>query len=336
MPLRPPDHRESAAATSVRPFFTVAICSRNRAASLEAAARSVLPQLRDDAELLLVDNDSTDSTPSVMAALAAADARVRAARQPRRGIAAARNRALEEARGRVVAFLDDDELALPDWLDAFRDFRCRHPEGTWAAVGGPYLSAPEAPLPSWIETNYGQFDLGGEERALRAPLSPAGGNLAVWREIAMTVGGFDESLPRHEDSALSEQLRAAGYAVWWAPSARVKHLIPASRITFQAQCRMWFAEGVAVVPFRLRSVEGAGSRVVVLIARMMTTPLQSLGQAIAAGCCWTVGRQNSAARLFLRSCRGLGVARESARRLVTAGFSSKPPLGGEPGLQSSR
>jgi hypothetical protein len=319
-----PDTRETAGASPARPFFTVAICSRNRAASLAAAARSVLPQLGDDAELLLVDNDSTDATPAVMVGLAAADPRVRTARQSRRGIAAARNLALEQARGRVVVFIDDDELALPDWLDAFRDFLRRHPEGAWAAAGGPYLSAPETPLPAWIEAQYGRFDHGGDERMLPAPLAPAGGNLAVWRNLALAVGGFDESLPRHEDSALSGQLRAAGHAIWWTPSARVRHLIPASRLTFQAQCRMWFSEGVAVVPFRLRTVKGRGRRVATLSFRMLAAPIQAAGQALASGLCWLVCRHHAAARLYLRACRSAGVASESARWVGTGRFRQTP------------
>ncbi len=320
----PPDNREIVDALPARPFFTVAICSRNRAVSLETAARSVLPQLGDDAELLLVDNDSSDATPGVMVGLAAAEPRVRVVRQPRRGIAAARNLALEQAHGRVVVFLDDDELALPDWLNAFRGFLRRHPEGTWAAVGGPYLSAPAAPLPAWIEEQYGRFDHGGDERMLPTPLSPAGGNLAVWRDLALAVGGFDESLPRHEDSALSGQLRAAGHAIWWTPSARVRHLIPASRLTFQAQCRLWFAEGVAVVPFRLQTVRGGGRRVATLFFRTLVTPLQASGQALASGLCWLVGQHHTAARLYLRACRSTGVASESARRLVTGRFCETP------------
>ena len=313
----PSDTRAMAGAQAAQPLFTVAICSRNRASSLDAAARSVLPQLGVDAELLLVDNDSTDATPDVIAALSNSDPRVRTARQRRRGIAAARNLALEEARGRLVVFLDDDELALPDWLDAFRDFVRRHPEGTWAAAGGPYLSVPETPLPAWIEKNYGQFDHGGDERMLPAPLSPAGGNLAVWPGLAIAVGGFDQSLPRHEDSALSGQLRAVGHAIWWIPSARVQHLIPASRLTFRAQCRLWFSEGVAVVPFRMQSVNGCCRRLGLLLFRTVVTPFQAGVQAFAAGLCWLIWQPAAAARSFLRACRSAGVAGESARRLIT-------------------
>ena len=53
------------------PLITVAICTRNRAALLEKAVRSVLRQMTGDAELLIVDNASTDDTPGVAARLAA-------------------------------------------------------------------------------------------------------------------------------------------------------------------------------------------------------------------------------------------------------------------------
>ena len=89
---------------------------------LERAVRSVLPQMNGYAELLIVDNASTDDTPTVAAQLAAANPRVKVVRVEELGISLARNAALKMACGQFVLFFDDDETAEPDWLATYQRF----------------------------------------------------------------------------------------------------------------------------------------------------------------------------------------------------------------------
>ncbi|HEX8148862.1 MAG TPA: glycosyltransferase [Pyrinomonadaceae bacterium] len=80
------------------------------------SVESVRGQTFQDWELVVVDDGSSDDTGEVARRLAAADARVRYVRRPNGGQAAARNTGLAEARGRLVAFLDADDLWLPEKL----------------------------------------------------------------------------------------------------------------------------------------------------------------------------------------------------------------------------
>src|SRR5712691_580177 len=105
------DSQRTPAAGEAPPLVTVAICTRNRAPFLEQAVRSVLAQIHDDTEILIVDNASTDETPRVAAALAATNGCVTVRRELSPGIIIARNAALANARGHFVLFLDDDEVA---------------------------------------------------------------------------------------------------------------------------------------------------------------------------------------------------------------------------------
>ena len=100
------------------PLFSIIMPVYNAAATLEAAARSVLDQGERSLELLLVDDGSADESLAIARRLAAADARVRVFAQQNGGICAARNCALAAARGEYVGFCDDDDLYLPGALHA--------------------------------------------------------------------------------------------------------------------------------------------------------------------------------------------------------------------------
>jgi hypothetical protein len=81
---------------------------------LVEAVESVLAQTVADLELIVVDDGSTDATPSLLAGIA--DARVRVLTQPPRGLAAALNAGCAEAQAPVIARMDADDVALPDRL----------------------------------------------------------------------------------------------------------------------------------------------------------------------------------------------------------------------------
>lgn len=93
---------------------TVAITTYNQARFLERTLQSVFAQTRPPDEVVVVDDGSTDSTPELLQRY---DARVRVVRQPNGGIARARNRAVREATGDMVALLDGDDLWKPEKLE---------------------------------------------------------------------------------------------------------------------------------------------------------------------------------------------------------------------------
>ncbi|HVJ02719.1 MAG TPA: glycosyltransferase family 2 protein [Sphingomonas sp.] len=96
------------------PLFTVVIPTFNRRDAVVEAVRSALGQSVADIEVIVVDDGSTDGTPSAIAAIG--DERIHVIVQDNAGAAAARNRGVAYARGRYVAFLDSDDRFLPDHL----------------------------------------------------------------------------------------------------------------------------------------------------------------------------------------------------------------------------
>lgn len=95
-------------------LVTAAIPTYNRAYYLDGALESIFSQTFRDFEVLVVDDGSTDETPAVLAPYGE---RIRVVRQENHGRAAARNRAVSEARGRYVSFLDSDDRWLPEKLE---------------------------------------------------------------------------------------------------------------------------------------------------------------------------------------------------------------------------
>jgi glycosyltransferase involved in cell wall biosynthesis len=98
----------------MRPLVSVILAVYNRSASIARAVESVLAQTYTQIELIVVDDGSTDATPAVLEGFGS---RITLLRQPQRGVYAARNLALRQARGELVAFLDSDDVWRPHKLD---------------------------------------------------------------------------------------------------------------------------------------------------------------------------------------------------------------------------
>jgi glycosyltransferase involved in cell wall biosynthesis len=96
--------------------FSVVIAAYEAASTVVGAIESVLAQTRQDFEIVVVDDGSSDDTAAVAEATAAGDPRVRVIRQANGGPSAARNRGIADGGGEYVSMLDSDDLWLPDYL----------------------------------------------------------------------------------------------------------------------------------------------------------------------------------------------------------------------------
>jgi glycosyltransferase involved in cell wall biosynthesis len=288
------------------PLITVAICTRNRAALLEKAVRSVLRQMTGDAELLIVDNASTDDTPAVAARLVSSNPRVTVYREAEPGISAARNAALKQARGEFVLFLDDDETAETDWLVAYQRFLSAPPSEKIAAVGGAYFTEFEIPPARRGDASI-SFDCGDSPKCLPYPGSLYGGNTAYRRETALAVGMFDPQLGRREDSDMNLRLQDAGYEIWWLPGAAIWHFSPAKGMKFHIIMRERFNDGRFIAIQRLKSRRKGWDRGCYRIARIIGGPFHALAHLLAALIALP-RRYSKAAEHVLQACRNCGVA----------------------------
>jgi glycosyltransferase involved in cell wall biosynthesis len=240
--------------------ITVLICTFNRARLLRETLAALPHMMRPvdcAVEIIVVDNNSTDST-SLVIAEAARDSSfpVVALTERQQGKSFALNLGLSFARGDVVALTDDDVLPAADWLHRIvEDFRARDVTFVcgkvlprWGRIPPPDLLTPQAkhiwgPI-AIIDYGDRPIEYVAENRNQWLPI---GANLAFSRDALVTIGGWrtdlgkvNNTLISGEDHEIFLRLRRFGlYAGYYDPELTVRHYVPAERLT-RRYFRRWF------------------------------------------------------------------------------------------------
>ena len=217
-------------------LLSVIVCTRNRADELAGCLPELSRQARElpDVEVVVVDNGSTDNTRQVVEEMAAEHRiALRHVYEGKPGLCRARNRGRAEARGSVLAYIDDDEVVGPGWVRGVRDhFRT----GKSDCLAGKIAVKVHGELPLgftqdllWI---FGETHFGEEARALKFPQHPQGGNFAITTEVFDRVGGFDTNIKLYGDET-DFFFRASKFkfSTWYDPALVVTQHIPAHRLT---------------------------------------------------------------------------------------------------------
>lgn len=110
------------------PTISVLMSAYNSERYAKEAVESILNQTYRDFELILIDDGSKDASPAILKALADRDARVRFISRPNKGLTKTLNEALSLARGRYVARMDADDVAMPDRFEKQVKYLDEHPE----------------------------------------------------------------------------------------------------------------------------------------------------------------------------------------------------------------
>lgn len=163
---------------------------------VEAGIQSVLAQTWRDFELIIVNDGSTDRTPTLLDSFAAADQRVRVLHKVNGGISSARNLALRTATGDLIALLDGDDTWDPEFLESQIAVLEAHPDidvvtANARNVGGHQDGEPARPWPD-ARPQPDLLSMVADEQAIFI--------MCVFRRrVFEQIGAFDESLPTNED-----------------------------------------------------------------------------------------------------------------------------------------
>lgn len=226
-------------------MVSVVIPTFNRGRLLGHTLDSLLAQRADvPFEIVVVDNNSSDDTRSVIEAFAAGtNGRVRCVVEQTQGSSAARNAGIAASTGAIIAFVDDDIIAHPGWLAAHVAAYRDHPDA-WCIAGRVVLGLPDA-LPAWFDPEHGLMptflsrqDMGEGTRRIDNARGFISANLSVRREAIVQLGAFHAGLGRFgtmllcgEDVEFCRRVHRAGKGVYYCGWAVVTHMIPAARLT---------------------------------------------------------------------------------------------------------
>lgn len=216
------------------PNISVIICSRDRAAELEAtllAFRDVNVPNGWKCEIVVVDNTSSDQITRRARQARLAHIETRFLFEPRKGKSNALNTGLANARYDLILFTDDDVRPAADWLEQLAGPLCRN---ECDAVVGKILLAPRLNRP-WLSENYKAWLACLEKPPTEWPLELIGANMGFKRSVLDKVPGFDPELAPGglglgEDSLFSRQLREAAFTIQFVGEAIVYHHLSASRL----------------------------------------------------------------------------------------------------------
>ena len=224
------------------PLISAIICTHNREQYLGAAIDSLLSQnLAGEYEVIVVDNASTDGTAAVAKARLS-DPKVRYVYEPNLGLSVARNRGAAEARGAILAYLDDDAEASEGWLAALTSIFEQNEKVAIAGGKVTLIWPPNAQPPRWLSadlsSSLGAYDLGDELIYIQQPaLTPRGLNYAVRKQFLQGVGGFDPNLGRvgknllsNEEQQMTRLALERDWQVAYVPAALAAHNVAPARM----------------------------------------------------------------------------------------------------------
>lgn len=233
--------------------LSLIIATYNGADSLPVTLESLTHQTLDKElwEVVIVNNNSTDSTAKVVGDFMAAhpEIRMRLVDEPNQGLSWARNRGIDESTGEYIVIIDDDESACPELLREYFDFLDTHPH--IVAAGGRITPRFPAKRPKWLSRITerpiaGTLNLGNEIRPFPEGKYFGGGNMALRRTAIDYYGKFDTNLGRRgskllggEEKELYMRYYASGEDIYYLPAAEIFHHIDTERLTkpyFKAVC----------------------------------------------------------------------------------------------------
>jgi glycosyltransferase involved in cell wall biosynthesis len=237
-----------------RPGFSVIICAytEDRWRDLSKAILSVDAQTLPALETIVV----ADHNDKLRDRVAVAFPQVRVVtNQGRRGLSDARNSGVRVATGTVIAFLDDDAAAEPDWLARMAEV---YADPDVIGVGGsadPVWSG--ARRPGWLPDEF-DWVIGcsyrGQPTERAAVRNFLGCNMSFRRQAFALVGGFDPSVGRVGTRPVGCEetefcIRLARRVPWgrlvYEPAARVRHRVPESRQTWRYFRTRCYSEGLS-------------------------------------------------------------------------------------------
>ncbi len=238
-------------------MITVVICTYNRRSYLKKAMDSIVNQAfaPDLYELIIVDNNSTDGTKEfVLNNYSHSRVKVRYLHEPNQGLSHCRNTGLRNATFEYIAYIDDDGIAYPDWLENMAK-GIKDQNEKFAGITGAIFPIWEIPRPRWLLDRFTMpYSIYHPDKRTVIGYGYVFGVNMVWKKsLLIECGGFNTKLGRvknklisGEESFTAERIKNKGYEFIYDPKMRIKHHIHKSRINIIWLINRYFWKGYSL------------------------------------------------------------------------------------------
>jgi glycosyltransferase involved in cell wall biosynthesis len=253
--------------------FSVAICTYNGSARLTVLLEKLLTIAQQPItlnnnqilnwEITIVDNNSTDNTAEIIHSYQEKfpDNKLRYIFETQQGLAFARRRAIQEAKGSIIGFLDDDNLPDDNWITAAYEFFQQHPQA--AACGSTIHGIYEIEPPQHFERIAGFLAIinAGKKAFITKRVMPAGAGIVIRKQAWVEcVSSIPKILGRTGNSIASKgeeieallYMQASGWEIWYNPQMEIYHHIPSSRL--QKSYLMQLCRSIGLSRFKTRTI----------------------------------------------------------------------------------
>ena len=213
--------------------ISVIVCTYNRVSLLKNCLRSLEKQTADKRmyEVIVVDNNSNDNTDETIKDFTKSRLSIQLVKEKNQGLSFARNRGWQEAKGKYVAYIDDDAFTDHDWIAEIISFTKKYP--AVGVFGGPYKRYFLTPPPLWFPSGYGTLNLGKKVKQIHPPKEwLTGTNMIIQKNKFKKYGGFDTRFGMREkntiygeETDLIFRLHKSGEPIYYVPMIRVNHLV---------------------------------------------------------------------------------------------------------------
>lgn len=219
--------------------ISLVICTYNRCQYLPQSLESVSLQSfsKEKFELIVVDNASTDRTGPIVKEFIQQhpSLNVRYVFEANKGLSFARNRGANEAVSDIVAYIDDDVILFPDYLEKLNEFFKKYPHA--AGAGGRVIPKYEQQEPVWMSKYLkgfvGEVYHGNEVKKFAGKMKyPAGANMIYRKSILEKAGGFNNQLQfRSDDKYIYYKIHQFTDEVYFLPDVVLYHYIDSARLS---------------------------------------------------------------------------------------------------------
>lgn len=223
------------------------VCTYNRSKLLKKCLDSLLHQLTDETEIIVIDNNSHDDTAQVVNEFNFQKANIRYICETEVGLSYARNRGVKESQADWILFLDDDAIAFPELVERTLYLVNR---GDFDCVGGMYYGYYEGDKPKWISSDFGSKNLYSHILKECPYTIPSGGIVLYKKSMLHKLNGFSSNFGMSgevknlgEETELQYRASKLNYKIGFDPELKVHHLVKPEYLTIYWFLKRPFLEG---------------------------------------------------------------------------------------------